>query len=109
MSKVGERIKHYRDQRNWTQLDLAKRLGIDNTVLSKIEKGKRAVEDTLLDKIADIFDVTTDELLGRNSKPRKENPNLFFFDMDGLNEDEIEDIKRHINYVKWKAKEDRGE
>src|SRR5690606_11521715 len=45
-------------------------LGIHNSVLSRIEAGKRPIEDELLAKISDIFDVSVDYLLGRTDHPK---------------------------------------
>ncbi|MDP4086004.1 MAG: helix-turn-helix transcriptional regulator [Bacillota bacterium] len=103
---IGRRIKALREKKSWSQLFVAEKLKIDNSVLSKIESGKRGIEVPLLDKFADLFEVSTDEILGRTKA--KESGNLFFFDMEGLDDEEIEDIKRHIEYVKWKAEKERG-
>jgi transcriptional regulator with XRE-family HTH domain len=65
--QIGDRIKSLREQRGWTQLELADKVGINNSVLSRIEGNKRPVEDDLVNKFADIFEVTADYLLGRTS------------------------------------------
>lgn len=70
MPNVGDRIKRHRELLNLTQLDLAEKIGINNSVLSRIEAGKRPVEDSELVLFADFFDVDTDYLLGRTNKPR---------------------------------------
>lgn len=62
--ETGEQIKRLRKKREWSQLELAEKVGIDHTILSRIESGKRQVEDTLLRKFAGVFNVTTDHLLG---------------------------------------------
>lgn len=59
---TGERIKKLRERRDWSQLELAKRVGINNSVLSRIEADKRPVETELLKKFAEIFNVSTDYL-----------------------------------------------
>lgn len=66
---TGERIKKLRERRDWSQLELAKRVGINNSVLSRIEAGKRPVETELLKKFSEIFDVTTDYLSGLTDIP----------------------------------------
>ncbi|WP_433943409.1 helix-turn-helix domain-containing protein [Paenibacillus sp. SN-8-1] len=71
MSVTGNRIKELREKRKITQLELASRLGMNNSVLSRIEAGKRPVEDNELIKIADFFDVDTDFILGRTDSPRR--------------------------------------
>ncbi|WP_233882552.1 helix-turn-helix domain-containing protein [Brevibacillus laterosporus] len=73
LSKAGQRIKLLRETRKWSQLLLSEKLGINNSVLSRIEAGKRDVEDYLLNKAADIFDVTSDYLLGRTNDPSPNN------------------------------------
>jgi transcriptional regulator with XRE-family HTH domain len=65
ISTIGSRIRSLREARNWTQEDLCSKLGINNTVLSKIESDKRKVEAQELAKIADVFNVSTDYLTGR--------------------------------------------
>lgn len=67
---VGDRIKSLREKKQWSQLFLSEKLGIHNSVLSRIEAGKRPIEDELLAKISDIFDVSVDYLLGRTDHPK---------------------------------------
>ena len=58
------RIKKQRDIRDWKQKELADKVGINNSVLSRIESGKRPVEDFLLIKFSNLFGVSTDYLTG---------------------------------------------
>jgi transcriptional regulator with XRE-family HTH domain len=104
--EIGKRIKALREKRNWSQVFVSEKLNIDNSVLSKIESGKRDLEAPLLYKLADLFEISADEIRGITKKD-KEKGNLFFFDMEGLDDEEIEDIKRHIEYVKWKSEQER--
>lgn len=62
---VGQRVKYLREQKKWSQLYLADKMFINNSVLSRIEAGKRDVDEYLIVKFADMFGVTTDYLLGR--------------------------------------------
>jgi HTH-type transcriptional regulator, competence development regulator len=133
MSQVGDRIRELREERNWSQREFAKRVGINYSVVNRIELGKRRVEDHELAKIADIFGVTTDYLLGRTDNPKgfassDEIPNqnigtlakinqlikeygieqMGFFDIEkwkSLSEEEIEEIIKHFEWVVHKAKE----
>lgn len=104
--KIGQIIKELRRKKGYTQEQLAKILKIDDTVLSKIENGKRELEAPLLQSLSDIFEVSADYILGRQEK--NNNENLFFFDMEGLTDEEIEDIKNHIEFVKWKSSQEKG-
>jgi len=64
LSDVGDRIKKQRELLNLTQLELANKIGINNSVLSRIEAGKRPVEDNELVLFVNFFDVKSDYLLG---------------------------------------------
>jgi transcriptional regulator with XRE-family HTH domain len=66
----GLRIKQLREKRDWSQLELAKRVGINNSVLSRIEADKRPIEAELLAKFAEVFGVSSDYILGRLPKDK---------------------------------------
>lgn len=111
---IGERIVHLREKKHWSQRELANRSGLNSSVMNRIEKGKRPLTDHELRIFADLFNVSTDFLLGISSDTSKENnhvgqnqeENLFFFDIDGLSDEDIEEIKRHIEFLKFKAKQE---
>ena len=63
--KLGTNILNLRKSRNTTQEELAAQLGVTATAVSKWEKGYTLPDVLMLCAIADYFDVTTDELLGR--------------------------------------------
>lgn len=65
---VGKMIQELRKKRNITQEDLAAQLGITAAAVSKWENGYTLPDILMLCAIADLFEVTTDELLGRNPK-----------------------------------------
>lgn len=60
-------VTRLREERGWSIQDLATRLGIDRTYLSKSESGNRAFKVSEIDKLAKIFGVSTDYLLGMES------------------------------------------
>ncbi|OON99227.1 MAG: transcriptional regulator [Epulopiscium sp. Nele67-Bin004] len=63
---LSEKIKSLRKQRGFTQEELAIRLNVVRQTISKWEKGLSVPDADMLVKIADIFEVTTSELLGAN-------------------------------------------
>lgn len=115
MSVIGQRIKWLRERNQWSQIHLAEKLGIHNTVLSRIESGeKKGVDYHLISKLADVFEVSTDFLHGKTDNPLPfwhqasvREDSVSFFDLNGLTTDELEEVKRHIEYLKWKAKQDK--
>lgn len=69
MKKSGERIRRLRNKHGYTQEALAKKLGIDRSLLSHIEAGKRGCSVDLLVQLSEFFNVTLDLLvLGRGQE-----------------------------------------
>lgn len=59
---IGNKIKEYRKINNWTQTDLAEKIGIGKTTIGNYEKGYRSPKkDTMFD-IANVFGVSIDDL-----------------------------------------------
>lgn len=72
MVTLGDRIRELRKANNWTQQELADKLGLDRTTISKWERqGGSEPDNTTLAKVADIFNVSVDYLLGRVDDPKK--------------------------------------
>ena len=67
MTTVGQRIREIRKQRNLTQRELAEKVGINFTYLSRVENDRLDDEQTpreeTLQKIARALDTDSDELL----------------------------------------------
>ena len=62
---LRNRLKRERLRLGLNQHDLGKKLGATNKRISSYEKGDRQPNYETLTKLADIFDCTTDYLLGR--------------------------------------------
>jgi repressor LexA len=63
------RLKELRDQRNITQLQFAKIIGVAQNTVSNWENGVRLVDIDTAKRIAAYFDVSVDYFLGAASKP----------------------------------------
>ena len=63
----GQNLKKLRTSKNLSQSKLSKILGISSSTIGMYEQGRRFPDQTILTKIADFFDVSTDYLLGRNN------------------------------------------
>lgn len=72
---LSRNIRLFRKERNLSQNQLASLLWIDRTSVSSYEHGKRVPDIFMLCRIADIFGVSLDVLLGRElGDPEPENP-----------------------------------
>lgn len=64
LPEIGAKIKQLRSQRNISQIALAQQLGVSKSVISSYENSVHLPPYDVLIKMARIFDVSTDYLLG---------------------------------------------
>lgn len=60
---MGRRVRAFRKLKGLTQQELADRSGISLAVLGAVERGNRRSEDQILDKIANVLEIPTEELI----------------------------------------------
>lgn len=62
---IGENIRWLRERQGLSQAELAKRLGMTQQAIDSWERSLANPRKTVIDKLATIFDVSTDYLFGR--------------------------------------------
>lgn len=67
MESVGERLKRIRKENNYTQEELAQKLGLEPPAVSKYETDRVQIPQEYIIKICDIFNISCDYLLGRTN------------------------------------------
>lgn len=70
-SKFPTRLRKLRDRRGMSRSALSDRCGVSRNVISRYESGSRKPAVEVLEELADIFDTSTDYLLGRTDYPGK--------------------------------------
>lgn len=73
-NEFGLLVKSYREQRGWTQAELAERWGHERSYVSQIERGVRKLDSTAqVVRLADILDIPQEKLetIGRGVPERK--------------------------------------
>ena len=65
---LNERIYELRREREWTQEQLAQKLGVSYQAVSKWENAQACPDISLLPTIADLFEVSIDSLFGREKQ-----------------------------------------
>ena len=68
MRELAERVVRIRKEQGITQVELAQHLGVTQPMASRIEKGELRLNGEVIIKLAKLFNVSADELLG--VKPR---------------------------------------
>ena len=94
MVDLGHKLKTLRLQHDMTQAQLASKLGLTKSVVSAYETGLRLPSYDVLIHLAKIFSVSTDYLLGHESKHE--------LDLSGLTESEINALLNLIKAMKAK-------
>ncbi|MCU4734223.1 helix-turn-helix transcriptional regulator [Bacillus cereus] len=64
------RIKELRKGRKWSQKELGEKVDVSESFISKVESGKKQPSREVTAKIAEVFNVTTDFLLGRSEEEK---------------------------------------
>lgn len=68
MNKIGENIKEIREQRQVSEYDIERNIGIPHQVQYRWEKGENLPNIEQLIKLADYYCISIDELVGHEIK-----------------------------------------
>lgn len=94
MVNMGNKLKNLRKQKRLTQKQVADRIGLAISAVSSYESGTRYPSYDVLIKLARIYHVSTDYLLGMTDKKE--------LDISGLKDEEVEAISQLVNILKSK-------
>ena len=89
---IAERIKYLRESQNITQSDLAKRLGITRSSVNAWEMGVSVPSTQYIVELSEVFQVSTDYLLGVKTSAT--------ISVDGLNDEDISLLYSIIQHLK---------
>ncbi|RGC51918.1 XRE family transcriptional regulator [Agathobaculum butyriciproducens] len=100
-----DRIKELRKAHGYKQIEFCKMLGISQATLSGYETGKYQPDNTMLVKIATLFNVSTDYLLGNTDIPAPSRPTVddddikfALFGTTDIDDATLEDIKAYARF-----------
>ncbi len=118
----GERLTYLRESKGWTKTHVANKLGIKTmSTYANWEYDLRQPDREMLEKMADLYEISLDELVGRETPNNKMNEldyyknkivtefpdiNLMFKDMESLTAD---DMKEVYEYIKFKKSQKKGD
>ena len=91
---MGDKLKSLRLEKKLTQKQIAERIGLAISAVSSYESGTRYPSYDVLVKLARIFHVSTDYLLGMS--------NARNIDVTGLDDDEIALISQLVEMLRQK-------
>ncbi|MBC9788585.1 helix-turn-helix domain-containing protein [Carnobacterium maltaromaticum] len=98
----GMRLKQLRTENKMTQTELGEKLNVTKASISGYENGTRNPDQESLVKIAEIFNVSTDYLLGKDENKKK------YYELTDKDEKDIserlqvmiEDLENNAHYSK---------
>lgn len=120
----GGRLKSARNKKKLTQEDVAVKLGIDDTTISKYENDKSEPDNQTLKRLSDLYECSIDYLMGKTNNPTQvlTNETREFVTDLGMTDDEImekyklkfkgrelspETIKKVLSYARYLAEENQ--
>ena len=66
---IYQRVRDLREDYDWNQEYVAEKIGITQTTYSKYELGKVNIPLDMMIKLADLYNVSVDYLIGRTDEP----------------------------------------
>lgn len=97
--KFNENLKIARERKGLSQKDIAEGIGVAKSTYSLYESGNREPNVQTIKKIADILNVSADELLGIDDEPQTI---AAHFDGNEYTEEELDEIKKFAEFIKSK-------
>lgn len=105
----ANRLKDLREENNLTQVELAQKFNITSQTISQYERGIRTPDFTLLNSIADYFNVSVDYLLGRTDIRNFEENTIAAHTDDRtkqLSEESMKQLNNFIDFLIAQEKKD---
>ncbi len=100
MLKLYENIKDLRKQNNWTQEELAQKIGYtDRSAIAKIEAGKIDLPQSKIIEFADVFGVEPGDLMGWNDFEIVHDGNIIY-DKEAAIKELLTDMPNRSDIVK---------
>lgn len=97
---LSELIKHYRNALKISQSKLAEMIGMSQQAVAKWETGKAEPDSATLKKLALIFGITVDTLLGIKTKPNEDDwppeAKIMFRDLRKLSPEQYDLVKKLV-------------
>ena len=95
IKELPTKLKELRLSNNYSQKEVAKKLGISPSIVSGYETGERTPSTEILLALSYLYKCSTDYLLGKTTDAPQ-----IILDTDGLNQEQIQVLQSLINVMK---------
>ena len=99
-----DRLKSERKRSGLTQDEFGKKFGLSKQAISSYENGISYPNPDMLKAFAKFFDISVDYLLGETNL-RNYPDTLAFHTTEDLTEEEIEEVRKYIEFLKSKRED----
>ncbi|UUI41140.1 helix-turn-helix domain-containing protein [Oceanobacillus oncorhynchi] len=123
-SILPKRLRELREKNGYLQKYVADKIGVRSNTLSGYENGTRNPDPDIIRDLADLYNVTTDYLLGRTDTPNYEQElhtkgleyytkkiaaeypevDLMFKDLESFTAEEMKEVYEYIKFKKSQKK-----
>lgn len=100
VESIGERLRELRNLKDYRQEEVARMLGVERHALSQYETGARIPPSDIVAKLASIYEVSTDYLLGVDITEKEKSVSI---DVTGLSHREITLLTCLVEVMKEKG------
>lgn len=100
---IPKTVIDLREAQNMTQTELAERMHLNKNVMGRIERGERPLRDNEILKMAKIFHVSTDLILGNRETASDQEENKYWKFLKNERKDVAKQIENIINQVENEA------
>ena len=69
---IGENAKNAREYNGFSQISVARFLGVDQSLISKFEKGERTIQSEMLERLATLYGCTITDFLSAGDVPEQQ-------------------------------------
>jgi len=103
---IGEKIIHYRKLQRWTQSELAEKIGVGASHISRWENDRVRPNSGTLQKLADALNISMSELMGEAEPPplASDNTVQFLKAIERLEEEDRKVLKHIIDALLTKKR-----
>lgn len=95
IKELPQKLKQLRMSHNYSQSEVANKLGISPSIVSGYETGERTPSTEVLLSLSYLYKCSTDYLLGKSTEK-----SVVILDTDGLNQEQIQVLQSLIEVMK---------
>jgi len=96
---IQKTIINLREQNNMSQVELSELMDLNKNVMGRIEREERPLRDNEILKLAEIFNVSTDLILGKQISSSKNGEERYWSFVEKTERDVAKQLKKIIKHL----------